>query len=86
MDIDGYLVISPSQHQRGTPQIVAFRHSHGAADSAAAHMERTEAPGTFPIGLIVVPCTVTFILPNVASDLSRPSVDATSTQDAMGRD
>ena len=79
MDIDGYLVVSPSQHQYGTPQIVAFRHSHGAADSAAAHMERAEAPGTFPCGLIVVPCTVTFILPNVSRQESLADTDQTET-------
>lgn len=61
---DGYLILSPSSHPRGTPLIIAFRHTHGAADTHAANEELNYGKEVYPCGLLVVPCKVLFDIPN----------------------
>lgn len=61
---EGYLIVSPSPHKGGLPQIISFRHTHGAADTRAQSLEKAYSKGSYPCGLIVVPCSVSFSIPN----------------------
>jgi len=63
---EGYLIVSPSPHKGGLPQIISFRHTHGAADTRAQSLEKAYSKESYPCGLIVVPCSVSFSIPNAA--------------------